>query len=333
MEKVNCAVVGLGWMGRIRVAALGNSGAARLVAACDLDPEAAASLPEGVRFSTEATEIVTSGDVDAVFVSTPDGLHKEPVIAALRAGKYVFCEKPVATTLADADEMVNADPGGRLVVGHSLRADSRYLAVHRQASTGVLGPAVHTITRRNWPVSEGRRQQRQTTLALYLAVHDFDMLQWIVGSPIVEVSGVASRTPVPGLDDGANSIVATLRFANGCVGAHETSWAVPDQAGLDQGDHAFSYVGVKGSAYLTERDHGVVVYGSGSQFPDALNGEVFGVQTGMYVNEVARFLATVREGLPPLVTGEEARGALAAALALEESIWTGRPTVVAGVHA
>ncbi|MFI6388628.1 Gfo/Idh/MocA family protein [Nonomuraea sp. NPDC050540] len=328
MQKVNCAVVGLGWMGRIRVAALHASGAARIVACCDLDPETAAGLPEGVRFSTDAIETVTSGDVDAVFVSTPDGRHREPVIAALRAGKHVFCEKPVATTLADADAMVAADPGGRLVVGHSLRADSRYLAV--RAATDALGPAVHTVTRRNWPASEGRRQQGQTSLALYLAVHDFDVLQWIVGSPIVEVSGVASRTPVPGLDEGgAHSIVATLRFANGCVGAHETSWALPDQAGLDQGDHALSYVGVNGNAYLTERDHGVVVHGDAAQFPDALNGEVFGVQTGMYVNEVERFLATVREGRPPLVTGEEARGALAAALALEESLRTGRPAGVA----
>lgn len=320
---VNCAVVGLGWMGRIRVAALGNIGDARLTACCDVDPDAAGLVADGVRFSTDFAEIVTADDVDAVFVSTPDGLHREAAIAALRAGKYVFCEKPIATTLADADAMVAADPGGRLVIGHSLRSDPRYLAVQQRARGGALGAPVHTFTRRNWPASEGRRQQDQTTLPLYLAVHDLDALQWITGSPIVEVYGVASETKVPGLK-GAGSIVATLRFANGCVGAHETSWALPDQAGLSNGDHALAYVGVDGCAYLTERDHGVVVNSAGTvEYPDAMN-------TGMYAAETARFVMTARDGLPPLVSGQEGRAALAAALALQESLTSRGPVAVDG---
>ncbi|MFD0480571.1 Gfo/Idh/MocA family oxidoreductase [Nonomuraea thailandensis] len=70
---VNCAVVGLGWMGRIRVAALRDIGDARLTACCDVDPDAAGLVAEGVRFSTDFAEIVTTDDVDAVFVSTLTG--------------------------------------------------------------------------------------------------------------------------------------------------------------------------------------------------------------------------------------------------------------------
>lgn len=347
-EPLRVAVVGLGWMGRIRAQILSQRADTELVFCCDRDSDAASRIPEGSVFVSAFDEVLAGG-VDAVVVSTPDPFHRDIVVGALDAGLDVFCEKPLATTLEDADLMIDAErrSRGRLIVGQTLRADPRYRSMRVKVAAGELGSVVHATSRRSWPAPEGARQVRQTTLAQYLSVHEFDALQWITGQPIVSVYGETSATRLEGFADHPASLAATVRFADGSVATHECTWGLPDFAGFALGDCAMSVVGTRGAAYLQDRDHGVVVYGGADvaqpdstadelvrvrgavEFP-AGDDSLLGLLATPYGAEIAAFVGACRGG-SILTTSAEARSALAAVLALEESLRTGVPCRVADI--
>src|SRR5690348_4198319 len=96
--------------------ALTSSPGARVVAACDVDPDAAERVPDGIAFGTDPEAALDAPGVEAVFVCTPQGTHRTLVESALARGLAVFCEKPIAHDLADADAMIAAAAAtGRLL--------------------------------------------------------------------------------------------------------------------------------------------------------------------------------------------------------------------------
>lgn len=342
MQKpVRCGVLGVGWMGSIRVEHLAALPEAELVACADPDPAARERVPADVPVLPGLDQLLAC-DLDALLVCTPDGLHVEAVLRGLDAGLDVLCEKPLAATLADARTLADAaaTASGRLVVGHSLRAEPRYRALRARVASGQLGPPVHLASRRAWPLAEGRRQAGATTLARYLSVHEVDVLAWVAGAPIVRVHAERAAAALPGLV-GEGSLVATFRFANGAVASHECTWALPDQAGLELGDCALRYVGTRGIAALEVRDDGLLVLGGVG--PDELPDD--GVPRGaierpdgrtsdlvlsgdLYAIELAAFLRG-RDGSGDLITVEEAVRAVAVVEAIEESLASGQPVDVA----
>ncbi|MGV2901381.1 Gfo/Idh/MocA family protein, partial [Microbacterium sp. AGC62] len=342
-------VLGLGWMGTIRAEILNQLPGAQLVACGDANPGARERVPAGVTFVSSIDEIISAG-ADAVVVSTPDGLHREATVRALKAGVDVFCEKPLATSLEDADAMIAAEEAStaRIIVGQTLRADPRYRALKVKVESGELGATLHATSRRSWPAPEGARQAKQTTVARYLSVHELDALQWILDQPIVSVYGRASGTRLDGFGDTAASIVATLEFADGSVATHECTWGLPDKAGLALGDCAMSVIGTEGAIYMHEREQGVVMFGGASvEQPTSTGDDLFSVRgavefpatdTGLlgllatpYAAELAAFIDSCRLGSEALVTAREARQALAAVIALEESLATGLPVSVSAL--
>lgn len=347
---VRCGVIGLGLMGAFHAGVLAAMGRADLAVACDLRPGAADSCPPGVRFTTSVSDALDEPGLEAVLVCTPDHLHREVVEEALRRGLHVLCEKPLASTLRDAEAMAAAaaDAGRRLVAGHVLRFDPRYVLVRKRAAEGELGDPVHLVARRNSSIVEGRHLASRTTLALYLAVHDLDVMQWIAGARIDRV--YAESASVPGLQ-GHASVVSTVHFENGAVGLSEVSWALPERSGLIFGDVSLAYVGRDACAYIDGRHPGLEIFGgptrsgerpdgdaAGSwleesrgvvEVPDYLyTADVDGVQTGPYVAELEHFLLGVRDGRPAAISVEEAVSALRVALAVQSSLDRGQPVAV-----
>ena len=352
-SDLRIGVLGLGWMGATRAGLLARLPGFHLVGCADTSPLAASHAPAGVPVVATLEELIDLG-IEALVVSTPDRLHRDPTVRALVAGIHVFCEKPLASTLADADDMIEAERASlaQLVVGQTLRANPRYRALRAKVQSGELGAGIHATSRRSWPAPEGARHTAQTTLAQYLSIHELDALQWVLGQSIVRVYAEQTATRLAGFGDGAASLVATLRFADGSVASHECTWGLPDSAGMVLGDCSMSVIGSEGSAYLVERDHGVTVYGGTRDIPqpESTRDELFLVRgaieipeatddlTGQlgtpYAAELLAFLGAVRGTRDPIVSSVEARSALAAVLALEESLATGLPvTVEHGVFA
>lgn len=337
-------------MGSMYARMLRESARAELVAYLDPDPAAKERALDEAQFTSSPADLFAI-EFDLLLVCTPEHLHRELVVAGLARGLTVFCEKPLAHTLVDARAMLDAADraDGTLLVGHTLRMDPRYAIVQSRVSAGELGTTLHVVTRRNNPVSFGRHLASRTTLPLYLSIHDLDAMQWIVGAPIVRVYAEGVSRGCTGAAT-IDAITATMRFADGSIGLHETTWALPEEAGFGAGDFLFSIVGTAGAAHIEIREQNLAIYGglrngpliadakagrgrTGPglvEYPDTTYGTtVLGVTAGVYAAELEHVVrVAASRDAPILMSPSEAYSALEATLALQRSLTEQRPVEV-----
>ena len=329
MKPVRCALVGHGMIGREHARIIAAHPGADLVVVCDIDPGAGATVPAGARFTTDLEDALDVEGLEALWVCTPQHVHLPVVEAGMRRGLHVFCEKPFASSLDDADRMMElgSSTSGNLVIGHTLRFDPDYVAIHRAVMEGRLGEIVHISARWNAPDYEGRIISGRTTVPQEMAIHDLDVMRWLVGD-IDRVYAEAAEQAVVG--PGPDATVATVRFRSGAVGALDHNWILPSESGL-RSDHRLAVFGTRGSAYVESRDSPAVVFSV-----DGLQHVHSGyysypndVPYGALPSEDAFFLARVRDGRAWPLTLHDARAALVAALAMDRSIDEGRAVSIA----
>lgn len=331
MKPVRCAVVGLGMIGREHAAVLADSPLADLLACCDVDPGAAVRAPAGVPVTEDLGELLDLPELEAVFVCTPQETHRQVATRALKRGLFVFCEKPVAHTLEDADALIAVPEAraGRLVIGHTLRFSPDYLAVHQAVTGGAVGRVVSMAARRCVPDFEGRLIAGRTNLAVEVGIHDIDVMRWLagdIGTVYAEAAGMGVTGP--GLTD---AVVGTIRFASGVVATIEINWIMPSESAL-KSDYRLAVFGTEGSAFAEFNAPVVRVFG-GEVARTGWRDDIYGSQSGVLVTEDEHFLAVVRGVRSWPITLADARAAVAAAIALDESAASGRPVRVAAGRA
>ncbi|GAA4964884.1 Gfo/Idh/MocA family oxidoreductase [Kineococcus glutinatus] len=217
-------VVGTGVMGADHARTLARSvSGARLVAVTDVDAARAGAVAGelGVGVAADAAALLADPAVDAVVVASHDATHAGLVRAAVAAGTPVLCEKPLAPTLAEAAAVL-ADIGPRgaelLSLGFMRRFDPGYAELRATLERGGIGAPllVHCVSR---GVSSGPGATSESSLT-GSAVHEFDVVPWLLRSPVVEVSWSAPHHParVPGLVDPQ---VVLLRTASGALATVE----------------------------------------------------------------------------------------------------------------
>ena len=245
-SKIKWGIIGCGWVARDYVApGILAAPNARLLALCDPDESAMAAIAApapALAAHTDSAEFLKTPGLDAVYIATPNHLHRPLTEAAARAGKHVLCEKPMATTAADAEAMVRTCRQAGVQYGTAF--DQRFQARHRKlkelAASGTLGTItaarVHYAcwtpgdwvpptqdSHDNWRVDPARAGGGAL---IDLAPHGLDLLQWIVGEPLVEVGCLLQRRvfdyPV---DDGA---VLMGRFANNALLTMNVAYNCPD---------------------------------------------------------------------------------------------------------
>jgi len=189
LKPIHFAVLGPHNRGRISLLAHRPDEGLRLVAACashleNLD-DYRTTCGEGFFLTSDYREILANPEVDAVFVCTPDHLHAEHAVAALNAGKHVFLEKPMATTIADCDAIIEAAArsGAKLYVGHNMRFFPVVRKMRELIEAGRIG-RVEAIWCRHF-ISYGgdayfknwNSERRNTTgLLLQKGAHDIDII-------------------------------------------------------------------------------------------------------------------------------------------------------------
>jgi predicted dehydrogenase len=139
---LNIAVIGLGWWGRIIVGLARNSGKLRVVRVADLNPQAQGFAQEcNLPFSSTLDEVLADPAVQGVVLCTPHTQHADQIVAAARAGKHVFCEKPLSMNRRDVLRAIAAveQAGVALAVGHEKRFEPPIIEVMRLLKSGVLG--------------------------------------------------------------------------------------------------------------------------------------------------------------------------------------------------
>jgi myo-inositol 2-dehydrogenase / D-chiro-inositol 1-dehydrogenase len=185
-------VIGTGMIGRDHIRRLTEvvSGAA-VVAVADANEVSAKEVAAGLASATvHATgeDLIADENVDAVIVCSWGPSHEQYVVASIKAGKPVFCEKPLATTTAACQRIMDAEvaSGGRLVqVGFMRRYDASYRALKRAIDSGVVGaPLIYYSGHRNASVPE---QYTKDMAIVDTAVHDFDVTRWLLGEELTSI--------------------------------------------------------------------------------------------------------------------------------------------------
>jgi scyllo-inositol 2-dehydrogenase (NAD+) len=334
MKPLGIGVIGLGRMGRVYGTFVASQlHSAALVAVSD-PQESVLAQYSGVKTYLDYHALLADPDVQAVIVTTPTHTHREVVTAAAEAGKAIFCEKPTALTLRETVMMLDAirTAGVPFQVGFMRRFDRAYVEAKRQIDAGVIGQpvAARSVSRDPFRTSlEYANPAVSGGLIVDMGIHDFDVVRWLMGDEVLRVYTETAALVYPELTtvgDVDNAQIA-LKFANGGVGNIEVSRTA--RYGYDIRAEVVGTEGTLQVGYLQET--AVLTMTSAGVRHDVV--PHFPQRFGpAYTAQIASFADCVREGKSPLVTSEDARAALQAAIAATRSQHEGLPVSVREMH-
>ena len=241
-KKIGIGILGSGSIARIHVDALAGLEDARLVAVAGRNPATSRELADlaGAQTEDSVEALVRRADVDAVLVATPSGAHLDPVMAAIRAGKHVLCEKPMEVESARVFSMIErAREAGILLGGFfPMRFGAGAHAVKRALEEGRFGRLVSLGARVKWwrDAAYYRDSSWRGTWALdgggalmNQGIHALDLLQWFGGSPEM-VSAFTGTLAHPEIEV-EDTLSAILKWKSGAIGTITASTAC--HPGLD----------------------------------------------------------------------------------------------------
>ena len=305
MGRLRVGVAGAGHIGRLHARVLSSIEAVELVAVYDVDNASARRVAAecGVRPAESIEDL--AGATDAVTVATPTPTHRAVAGRLLELGRHVLVEKPIASTLDEARELVARarEAGLVLQVGHVERFNP-VLAYLERVLTRPRFIEAHRLS--PYP---GR--STEIGVVLDLMIHDLEIVLHLVRSPLVAADAVG----VPVLSGSEDIANARLRFACGCVANITASRVSPERMRKIRVFQADAYLSLDYMAQSGETHR--IVQGHIEREPVAVEpGEPLRL-------ELAAWARCCTEGGEPRVTGREAAAALALAVALAERIGTG----------
>ena len=326
--SLGVALVGSGRMGAFHGETLARRiPGVRLAAVADPAPDVATRLAAALgaeRAYADPAEAFADPAVDAVAIAAPARFHTDLVVAAAEAGKAVFCEKPMALTVADADRAIAAARAAGVVlqVGFNRRFAPDWAAARALLEDGRLGTPrlLRSVTRD--PGGFDPSRVPPDTIFNETLIHDFDALRFLnPGAEAVEVYATADALVEPEWRDRGllDTAVVVVRFDNGAVGVAEACFEA--SYGYDVRGEV---LGSGGMATMGDgRRTGMVFSAAAGRSVETVRSDQE-LLAGAYVAELAAFAGAVGGGTPAPVGGEDARAALAIALAAARSVRDGR---------
>lgn len=332
-RSLGVGVIGLG-VGEQHAAAFDRHPDCRLVALCDLDEarlhSVAARYP-GVRCHVRAEDLISDQDVAIVAVASYDHDHARHIISALEAGRHVFSEKPMCVSESEAGvirEALASRPGLRLSSNTILRMSPRFRALRQEIAAGRMGRVYYAEADYNYgrlhKLTEGwRGRNPDYSVMLGGGIHMIDLLLWLVGVEVVEVSGygnaLASRTAGSSFQ-GHDLAVGLLHFADGTIGkvAANFGCVYPHFHRLSvYGTEATFENALPNALRYTSRDPG--------QAPEQVAGGYPGIGKG---DLIPSFVDALLGRGQPIVSEKDVFSALSVCFAIDRAIASGRPEAV-----
>lgn len=293
-----------------------------------------ASVERGRRFAEEngipraydtLEAILADPTVDIVYVSTTNQLHKPQTVAAARAGKHVFCEKPLALTLEDASEMAKTCRTAGVVFGtnHHFRNGTWIVRARDLLQRGEIGCPVGARISQAFHLEEelqGWRINRKEAGAgaiFDLAPHDADTLRFVLQDEVTEAATLSAQQ-VMGKGEVEDAAMGVLRFRGGAIASFYDAFNVP---GISS---CLEIHGTKGSLVISDATREELTATMYLKRDNTISLVAFGEPEDLYAVGVRRFNQAVSGEGTPAATGEDGLRSLAVALAIKESSLSGR---------
>jgi predicted dehydrogenase len=344
-RTIRFGVVGAGLWGSFHCKTLSSVAGAELVAVCDLNPQRVAEMQEqfgAAKTYTDYRDLIADPDIDAVTVATPDFAHGDIVLAAIKAGKHVLSEKPLATTLAEAQAIADAaDAAGvKVMVDFHNRVNPAIVALHDTIASGDLGLPLHGTARLSntlFVPFELLSWAGKSSALWFLGSHLVDALRFVTGSEVKRVQAMVRRGHLASQGvDTADVHVALLEFENGAVISMENSWVLPNDMPSIV-DFKIEIVGEKGlmQAEPSPAAPFKKYTGQGLRTTD-----LFGVTPaaggrigGFVMEAIARFIDAVATDSPVVADAHDGLNVTRVLVAIEKAAETGQIITVADVVA
>ena len=337
MDTFGVSIAGAGTIGAGHAEALEELEDARLVAVAAAHEATGRKLAEthGAEWHAGFGELLARPDVDVVILCTPSGLHPDEAVAAARAGKHVITEKPMATTLEGADQMIRVcrETGVTLSVVFQYRFNRDALRLKRAVEAGLFGRPVLGNAFVHWHRTQeyyGESSGWRGTWALdgggalmNQSIHAVDLLQWVLG-PVESIYGYAETLAHD--IEAEDTASAALRFANGALGTIQGTTSAQRDSPL-----RIEIRGTEGSATLEGsrltvwqpgREEEILSRHDLQSLPESRGNEPLGTAHRRQLKEI---FAALREGREPPIPGEEARKAVEIVLGIYRSAASGKP--------
>ena len=323
-------LLGAGRIGKVHAKAISGNSGAKLVAVADAMAPAAQAIADQYGCALRSiAEILAAKDIDAVVICTPTDTHADLIEAFARAGKAIFCEKPIDLSLArvKACLAVVRETKATLMVGFNRRFDPHFVAVRAEIAKGSIGKVeMVTITSRDPGAPPVDYIARSGGIFRDMTIHDFDMARFLLGEEVSEVSAMASVLvdPAIGQAGDSDSVQVMLKTASGKQAMISNSRRAT--YGYDQRIEVHGSKGVVSAE--NQRPVTIELATAAGYTRPPLHDFFMTRYTEAYAAEIAAFIAAVSAKRPASPSGEDGLAALVLAEAALKSVAEGRTVKV-----
>ncbi|QJD87264.1 inositol 2-dehydrogenase [Cohnella herbarum] len=336
MKTLNIGIIGAGRIGMQHADNLLRHSQVKLKAVSDIQPEAIREWSKSVNISTITTDsgqLLQDPQIDAIFICSSTDTHVDFIIEAAKAGKHIFCEKPISFDLRKTEQALEIvkRSGIKMQVGFNRRFDHNFMKVRRLIEEGAIGKPhiVKLISRDPSPPSYDYIKV-SGGLLFDMAIHDFDMARFLSGSEVEEVfvKGAVLVDPKIGELGDIDTAVTTLKFKDGTLGIIENSRLAA--YGYDQRVEVFGSAGTANTYNDTESTaEWSTAKGVFREKPKHFFLERY---QQSYVREVDTFIDCVLNDKPVPVDGYDAYMAEVIAAAAKKSLIDNAPVLIEDIR-
>jgi len=328
-ERLNVGIIGAGRIGRVHAESLAfRLPEARTMAITDVNRNAAQAVADrcGIaKVAVTSAEILDDPQIQAVLICSSTDTHADLIVKAAEAGKHIFCEKPIALSLALIDIALAAveAAGVKLQIGFNRRFDANFARVRQAVVSGEIGTPslLHIISRDPEPPPLAYIKVSGGMFA-DMTIHDFDMARFLIGD-VVEIYASAGVMVDPEIGNAGDvdTALIVLRFENGVIGTIDNS-----RRAVYGYDQRVEILGSKGKIATENRfPNQAMVSNSTSVYKDLPLNFFMERYQESYTSELQSFVEAILEDRPTSVTGHDGRVPVAMAMAARKSYEQNRP--------
>ncbi|MEM3560738.1 MAG: Gfo/Idh/MocA family oxidoreductase [Candidatus Aenigmatarchaeota archaeon] len=325
MKYIKIGIIGAGYIGELHVRVCSEINDVKLLAIAEINEERGKEVAKkyNTKWYKDYNDMLKKEDIDAVIIATPEHLHLDPAIAAAEAGKHMLIEKPLATNVKDAEEIIKyaKKNGVKLMVGFIERFNPIFLTIKQAIVDGNIGAPILLYTKRINPLFIGERVGSRTNTLWWSGIHDIDLMHWFLEDDVYRVYAEGKKI----VNDNEGLISALINFKSGALGVMICGWINPNNF-PSRIDSRVEIFGDKGRIHASIPSDCTLISQNDVRNFDVFHWMDIRDETyGALKREIENFVECIIENKEPVVSGNDGLIATKVGVAILESIKEKKP--------